>query len=340
MAGIDAVHAAEAPEAAAAQVGEAHVVGVVRPGQNGHLVVAEEAVDHGSGFVAVVEAVSARHVAEPAVLHALLDGEVDDGLLFAVVNAGEPGQVGLAVNDLQLFDDVDRQVFGGYLGVVGEELLAVDQNLGNLFPGVGYLALAVDLDARQFFQQVFHYRVGLGFVGVGIEFDSIFLDYYLGGFPHDDGLLQQDVVAFEQNRAQVAASLSGSEPHGFVGGLVAQKREGGDVVACLGDIQGERAVVLTRYSGNESAVAGREQPYAHLGQRQLVAFVFDNSRNRKLRTGILCGHQTRYTRDQDQKTSLPHLKKSNLLSTIITCLYDLDRGARFNTDVRFSHFLD
>ena len=156
----------------AAHVGEAHASGaVVSVSDKTQLgLVRETAHHHISVETPVVQRIivgrdimtgTGRHIAEQAVHHALLDGKVDDGLVVAVIDAGEFGLFGLFLDDLHLLDHLRGQVLGCELRVVQEEGLAVNGDLGDGFAVRRNVAAVVHLDARELLQQVDEH-VGVG----------------------------------------------------------------------------------------------------------------------------------------------------------------------------------
>ena len=108
-----------------------------------------------------LSAVSGLCGAEIAVLHPFLYRKVDHSLVLAVIHSGQSRQIALAVYHLKLFDHFHRQILGCYLGVVGEKFLAFDEYLLHLLAVGCDLALRIDLHARQAFEQILHYGVGL-----------------------------------------------------------------------------------------------------------------------------------------------------------------------------------
>ena len=152
MGGIYAVASAESREASHSRAGECRVVGVVDVAEYAELVVVDETVHHEVAGIAAVGAVTGRYVAEPSLLHSFLHGEVDYGLLLAVVHSREACEVALAVDYLQFVYNVDRYVLGCHLGVVGEEFFAVDEYLRHFLALRRDFSFAVNLDSRQTLQ--------------------------------------------------------------------------------------------------------------------------------------------------------------------------------------------
>ena len=85
---VHSVVAAESAETGAVAIGETEVVGVVEATEDSELVAVAEVVNHSVYLVAVVGAISGAHGAKPSVVHPLLDGEVDNGLVFTIIDTG------------------------------------------------------------------------------------------------------------------------------------------------------------------------------------------------------------------------------------------------------------
>ena len=191
-----AAHAAATAHSAAAHgahhraghVVEAAVVGVVAVEDDAYLALVGEPAAHEGALIAPVAVIpgqrgrgdivsAAGHgVAEHAVHHASLDGQVDDGLLFTVVDAGEFGLLGFLFDDLHFLDQLRRDVLRGELGVVEEEGLAADGDLGDGLAAGGDRAVGIDFNARQFLQQVDEHVVVADLEGGGIVLDGVLLD--------------------------------------------------------------------------------------------------------------------------------------------------------------------
>ena len=208
---VYATVSSEPAETRAVAVGESEFVGIVGVADECNLVSVPETVYIESGLIAVVGAVAGLDRAEPSVLHPFLHGEVDYGLVLAVIHAGEAGQVAFAVNYLQLVDHVDRQVLRGHLGVVGEEFLAVDEDFGHLLAVGGYFAVGIHFDARQTLEEVLHHGVGLCLVGVGVVFDGVLHHLYRSFHAYHGGFLKHH-RAFAQAEG-VGSEICGRDAH-------------------------------------------------------------------------------------------------------------------------------
>ena len=263
----DATVTTEALETARCPVAEAQVVHIVATAQQGQLVAVAEVVDHHVTRITLVGAIAGIDGAKPAVVHALLDGEVDDGLVLAIIHARESCQVALAVDDLQLVNHLGRDVLAGYRGVVAEELLAVDENLFHLLAVGGDLAVTADLDAGQTLQEVLDHSVGLRLIGVGIELNGVLLDGDGALDAHDDRLLEHDAVEIhlDGTHVDVAAILAHGDVLDDV--VVAHIGAAQQVLAGLDTLDVEHAVHVGRRALDKGAVLiGLKQLYSRLDE--------------------------------------------------------------------------
>ena len=216
----------------AGQVRETPVVGVVAAGDEAKLCAFRELAHHEVALIAPVvgnvglgrggEVVTAagRYVAENAVHHALLDTEVDDGFLVAVVDAGEFGLLALLLHHLYLLNHLGREVLGSQLRVVQEEGFAGNGDFGDGFTVDGDGTVFAHLYAGKLLQEVFQHVVVADLERRGIIFNGVFLD--------DDGIahgaygsgVQHLLVLFHLDDAQIGIGL---EVNFFLIGLVAHE---------------------------------------------------------------------------------------------------------------------
>ena len=214
----------------AAHVGEAHAAGaVVAVGDDGELGAVREAADHAvAGVTPVVHVVllgrnvvadAAGDVAEDTVHHALLHGEVDDGLVIAVVDAGELGLLGLLLHDLHLLDHLRGKVLGSELGIVQEEGLAVDGDLRDGLAVRGDGTVVIDLDARELLEEVDEHVGIRGLERGGVVLDRILLDDDRVARRGDRSGVQDFLVQVHLDHAQVQGLFP--DFHGLLIGLVA-----------------------------------------------------------------------------------------------------------------------
>ena len=213
-------------------------------------------VDHHVAGIALVGAVARIDRAKPAVVHALLDAEVDDRLVIAIVHTRQACQVALAVDDLELVDHVGRYVLGGHRGVVAEEFLAIDKDFLHLLAVGGNLAVGTHFDARQALKQVLDHSVGLGLIGVGIELDGVLLDRDGALETHDDSLLEHDGVRIHGDHADVDVAAVIADRHVLDDIVVAQIGEAQQVLARLDALDVEDAVQVGRGTLDQAAVLG------------------------------------------------------------------------------------
>ena len=209
-----AAHAAATAHSAAAhrthhvagEVVETAVVGIVAVEDDADLALVGEAAAHeGTLITPVVVAVlvlrevmagSGHRIAEEAVHHAALDGQVDDGFLLAVVDAGEFGLFGFLLDDLDLLNQLRRNVLGSELRVVEKEGLAADGNLGHRLATGSNGSVGFDFEAGEFLQQVDEHVVVADLEGGGIVLDRVFLD--------DNGIARRgDRRGFEHAKVHV-----------------------------------------------------------------------------------------------------------------------------------------
>ena len=226
----------------------------------------EEAVDVGFARIAVLGAVGSVEVAYPSFLHALLDGEVEHGLLFAVVDAGDAGVVALLVVGLELLDELGGQVLQRHLRVVLEVFLAIDHDFGD--------ALAVYLDGavvvyfcsgKLLDEFLEHGALGQA-VGIGIEDEGVGLHLHLSQLGRHLSFLQHLAVLLEGDGAQVDALVVLWQSDIAVVRLEANVADAQDVVACLDGWKLELSLEVRRDAGSLCAVLGLQQH--HRGTRQ------------------------------------------------------------------------
>ena len=188
-----------APARASSAAGEGLVVDVVGTPDERHLRIAPEVVHHAAQRIAVFRAASDVRIAEPSGVHLFLHGQVQDGFFLAVIDAGDAGQVRLLVVGLQLLNHLHGQVLQAGGHVSAEELLAVHQYLGYVFPVDFHVAVIVHLGAGQLLYQLLQ-RGALGrSVGIRVELHGVFHHLHLWGFGHYDGFGQHDGIRLEHN---------------------------------------------------------------------------------------------------------------------------------------------
>ena len=117
-----------------------------------------------------------HYVAEDAVHHALLHAEVNHGLVFTVVDAGEGCLLTLLLHHLHLLDELGGDVLGGQLRVVQEEGFAVYGDFGDGFTVGGDGTVLIHFHAGEFLQEVFQHIVVGNLEGRGVILHRIFLD--------------------------------------------------------------------------------------------------------------------------------------------------------------------
>ena len=211
-------------------------------------------VDHHVAGITVIGSITRVDRAEPSVVHTLLYREVDDRLILAVVNAREACQIALAVDDLELIDHLGGNVLAGHSGVVAEELLAVDEDFLHLLAVGRDFAVAAHLDARQALEQVLDHGIGLGLIGVGIEFNGVLLDRDGALESHNHGLLEHDGVRVHLNHTDVHVAAILADGHVLDDIVVAQIGEAQQVLAGLDTLDVEDTVHVCRGALDHGAI--------------------------------------------------------------------------------------
>ena len=177
--------AATAAPTAAASTGESLVVGIVAGADDGKLGMVKETSYHKLARVAVLTAVAHIGVYHPSLLHSALQGEVEHGLLLAVVNSGDARVVALLVVGFQLLNHLGRQILRGHLIVSLEEVLALHQNLAHGLPVDLDVAVVVNLGSRKLLYQ-FLQRGAFGHTeSIRVIYKGIGLHLHLGELGHD-----------------------------------------------------------------------------------------------------------------------------------------------------------
>ena len=125
-----------------------------------------------------------------ATVHALLDGEVDNGLLIAVFNTCNTCLIGLLVVELHVLDDIHRDIFQGSLNVTQHELLTIKQDFLDHLAIDGDVAILVNLSTWDALNQFLNGRAFGCTVGIWIIHQRILLDDNLGSTPRDNHLFQ------------------------------------------------------------------------------------------------------------------------------------------------------
>ena len=146
-------------------------------------------------------------IAEHAVHHAALDGEVDHRFLIAVVDAGEFGLLTLFLHHLHLLHQLGGNVLGGQLRVVQEESFAGDGDLGDGFAVGGDGAVFGHFNAGELLQKVHQHVVVADLKGRCVVFHRILLDDDRVTHCRNGGGIQHLRVRIHLDHAQVHIGL-------------------------------------------------------------------------------------------------------------------------------------
>ena len=186
---------------------------------------------------------------EEAFLLVLLDGEVEDGPLVAVVDARDAGHVALPVVGLHLIDDFSGHVLQDHVAVVAEELLSIDEYLTDGLAVEREASVLVLHDAGQLLDEVLHHRPFGQLEGVGIVGYRIIDHRHLRQLAFHDGLRHHRRVFAHHDVGHLeVARLLGQRQLEFLH-LVAHERHLQRVSGRRDAGQQELAVLLRRGAG-------------------------------------------------------------------------------------------
>ena len=164
--------------------GLARVIEVIDVGDECHAGRGVEPVDEGAAKVAVLAAVAALGVDEPAYVVLAFEAHVHGQHLGCRDVVAALGVRGLTLIDLHVLDGVGRDVFEHEVVVAVKELLAVEQQRLHKLAVDLDLAVAVELHARQLRYQHIQHRPFGKLEGVGVVHDRVALvvEFDFGGF--------------------------------------------------------------------------------------------------------------------------------------------------------------
>ena len=240
--------------APAAKATPALASGVVGVAEHGHTPRVHEARQAKVAGVAAMGAYSAVEVQAPSLAHPLADGEVEHGLLLAVVDTRDTGVVALAVVGLDLTDHAGFQVLQGCLGVAAEELFLVDQDLLDLLTIDLNGTFLGDLGTGELLQQSLEVGACGHTEGVGVIDEGVGLHFHLRGLGGDHGVLQQPGIVLQHNLSQQHTAVLLRQVQRAPRGLVAYIRNTQQVVADLETADAESAVFFGGLTGHLGAV--------------------------------------------------------------------------------------
>ena len=194
-------------------------------------------------------------IAEPALLVFLLQGHVQDFLAGAVLQAGSPRGLRVAVYHADLVHHGRRQVVQGRALVVEEEGAPADGELVYLLAVELHLAVLRDFHAGHALQQVFEHGVGAHPEGGSVELHGVLLHH--DGVAHvgDHGRLQVVLVHLQADSAHVHSPLP--EVFFLDEGLVAHHFHMEDIAAVRDLVQLGLALGVRKRKVGYGGVLGR-----------------------------------------------------------------------------------
>ena len=251
---------------------ESLVVDVVGTSHEHDAVLVLEEGAHATLGITLLRTDAEVDIPEEAPVHACLEAEVEHGLLIAVVDAGDAGQVAPLVVGLDAVDDRGGQVLQGSLGVTSHELLAVDLDFLHLLTIDGDFSIVIYLCAREFPHQFLDHRTFRHAVGSRVVDECVFPHHHLGSLSGGCHPFQQDGVGTEREVAHVDVLATN---HRDVLGERGVSHAGHlhDVPAGLIDRDLEIAVVVRQTAGDKGAV-GFQQLQSGLEHTFIVFLVY------------------------------------------------------------------
>ena len=175
LSSVNAVIAIEIGKTAAPHVGEAHLIDIIASAEDGHLVTIIEIIDIKIALIAMISAISTGESTEPTIVHILLDSKIDHGFILAIIDTCEASSLTLTIDHLHLLYHIRREILGSQLRVIGEELLAIHQDLGDSLATRSNRAIRTDLHAGKFLEKIFDRGIGIGVERPGIKLQGVLL---------------------------------------------------------------------------------------------------------------------------------------------------------------------
>ncbi len=218
-----------------------------------------EACRENASRIPVLGSVSKVDVVHPRGFQLLLGRDVEHGGLLAVVDTRLLGIVALLVVCLYLADPVDRQVLHRDFRVALEEVLTVDEKLGDRLSVPGDGTVVRHLHARQLLHQGFECRAHRGAVGGGIVDRRVLLLLHAGRSGRDDGLVQHGGRRGYFEVAETDGIVILGKRDVARNARIADIRNPDDILACRPRFEFERSVGRGTLSGDTCFLVRFEQ---------------------------------------------------------------------------------
>ena len=130
-----------------------------------------------SGGFGEIPTTSSGDVTDQTVHHTFFDTEVYDLFLVTILDSSELSLLGLLADNLDLLDHLGGKVLGGYLGIIQEESLTSDGDLGNRLTVSRDSSVISNLNTRELLQQVDKHVILSRLERRSVILDSVFLYY-------------------------------------------------------------------------------------------------------------------------------------------------------------------
>ena len=160
-----------------------------------------KAATHAARGVAMLSTASNIEVGHIAAIHTFLNGEVEHGLLVAVLDTRDAGLVALLVVELHILDDAHRQVLQRRLHIAQHKLLTVDQNLLNGLAVDGDITVLIDFGTRHTLDELLDGRALWRAEGIGVINQRVFLHHHLSCTTCNYRFFQQHGVCRHHQRS-------------------------------------------------------------------------------------------------------------------------------------------
>ena len=196
--GVQAL-ASSAPTAASTTTGEAHIVGIVGVTHHEHLQIVFHHTTEDTACITALGTGSQVDIGHHALVHTLLDTEIEHRLFLTVLDTRHASQIALLVVGLNAVDNIGRQILQGSLGIASHKLFTVDEDFLYLLTVNLNCTIVAHLCTRYSSYQFLYNRTfwcteSGSIIDEGIGFHRYFrgMGCYGSTFQHDSIWLQGD----------------------------------------------------------------------------------------------------------------------------------------------------
>ena len=185
---------ASAPTASTATTWESHIICIICIGHQKHLGRTIHDTTKDTARITILGTNGKVGIGHNALVHTLLDTEVEHGFFLAILDTRNTGQIALLIVSLNAVDNIGRQVLDSGLGIASHELLTIYKNLLNLFTINLDSTVVAHLGTWQTLNQLLDNRA-LGSTECScIIYKGVGLECYLRCTSRNGGSLQHDGI--------------------------------------------------------------------------------------------------------------------------------------------------